>query len=281
MKTLLPDYVRSVNQHYGRADLLTAILAVLRATGRDPASITTDDLAAVDQFHIRGREATLELARLAEIAGGTRVLDVGGGLGGPARTLAAERGCHVTVLDLTEEYCRVGEELTARTGLGQRVVFRHGNALQMPFEDQTFAVAWTQHTSMNIEDKEQLYREIRRVLRPGGRLAMHEILGGTATPMYFPVPWARDPSVNFLRPAPAVRALIAGSGFEEVAWVDVSGASLGWFRQRVAAMQAAPAPSPLGLHLLLGSDFGPMFRNQVRNLEENRIAVVQAVWLRP
>lgn len=110
---------------------------------------------------------------------------------------------------------------------------------------------------------------------------MHEILGGTATPIYFPVPWARDPSVNFLRPAPAVRALIAGSGFEEVAWVDVSGASLGWFRQRVAAMQAAPAPSPLGLHLLLGSDFGPMFRNQVRNLEENRIAVVQAVWLRP
>lgn len=277
----MSDYVRSVNQHYGRADLLNAILAGLRATGRDPARIAPDDLAAVDQFHIRGREATLELARLAEIAGGTRVLDVGGGLGGPARTLAGEMGCQVTVLDLTEEYCRVGEELTARTGLGRRVVFRHGDALQMPFEDRSFDVAWTQHSSMNIEDKEQLYREIHRVLRPGGRLAMHEILGGTMTPIHFPVPWARDPSVNFLRPAPAVRALIAGSGFKEVAWVDVSGASLQWFRQRVAAMQPALAPPPLGLHLLLGADFGPMFRNQVRNLEENRIAVVQAFWLRP
>jgi hypothetical protein len=132
---------------------------------------------------------------------------------------------------------------------------------------------------MNIEDKAQLYREIHRVVRPGGVLALHEIMGGSKAPIHFPVPWARDPSVSFLQPAQEVRALIAATGFSEVTWGDVSAPSLEWFRRRVA--RAPATPPPLGLHLLLGSDFGQMFKNQVRNLEEDRIAVIQAVWLRP
>jgi SAM-dependent methyltransferase len=140
------------------------------------------------------------------------VLDVGGGLGGPARTLARELGCRVTVLDLTEAYCRMGEELTRRTGLAGQVEFRHGTALQMPFADAAFDVVWTQHSSMNVEDKERLYREIQRVARPGGRLAIHEIMAGAASPVHFPVPWAGDPSLSFLRPAEAVRRLLAGLG---------------------------------------------------------------------
>ncbi|MBI4590613.1 MAG: methyltransferase domain-containing protein [Candidatus Rokubacteria bacterium] len=273
-------YVQSVNAHYGRGDLGGVILESLRAAGKEVDALTPDDLALVDQFHIRGKEATLELARLAGVERGMRVLDVGGGLGGPARTLASELGCRVTVLDLTEEYCRVGEDLTARAGLRDQVVFRHGDALHMPFPGGSFDLVWTQHSSMNIEDKERLYRESHRVLRVGGRLALHEIMAGSRAPIHFPVPWARDPSMSFLRSPVAVRALLTATGFEELAWVDVSAPSLEWFRQRVAA-QATPAVRPLGLHVLLGADFGLMFKNQVRNLEEDRIAVIQGVWGRP
>jgi len=268
-------YVEALNLHYGRHSLGDAILAGLRAAGKDLTRLVPDDLAPVDQFHSRGKEATLELARIAGLEGRMHVLDVGGGVGGPARMLAAELGCRVTVLDLVHEFCRVGEELTARTGLSDRVGFRHGNALDMPFADGTFDVAWTQHSSMNIDDKAGLYREIRRVVQPGGRLALHEIVGGSKAPIHFPVPWARAPSMSFLRPAHEVHALIAATGFAEIAWVDGSAQTLEWFRRQAA--RAPATPPPLGLHLLLGSDFSQMLRNQVRNLEEGRMVLIQAV----
>lgn len=266
--------------HYARAGLAAAILAGLRAAGKDPEAPGPDDLAPVDQFHIRGKDATLELARLAGLQAGMEVLDVGGGLGGPARTLARALGCRVVVLDLTEEYCRVGEELSRRTGLGDRVGFQHGDALAIPFADGRFDVVWTQHSSMNVDDKARLYGEIRRVLRPGGRLALHEVMAGDAGPPHFPVPWAREAASSFLRAPEAVRGLLGDLGFRERCWLDVTAPSLAWFRARVAGLEAAGALPPLGLHLLLGEEFAPMFRNMVRNLAEGRIVVVEAVFER-
>src|SRR5688572_15716878 len=138
------EYEKSVNEHYGARDIGAAILEGLRAMGKDPDNIYYADLSAVDHFHTRGREGTLELAAMARLQPGQQVLDVGGGLGGPARVLAAEFGCQVTVLDLTEEYCQTGEMLTARAGMGDRVTFKVGDALDMPFEDASFDVGWTQ-----------------------------------------------------------------------------------------------------------------------------------------
>jgi ubiquinone/menaquinone biosynthesis C-methylase UbiE len=267
---------KRLNEHYGRERFGDAILEGLRAAGKDPEALVPDDLAPVDHFHIRGKEATLALARLAGVERTMHVLDVGGGLGGAARTLAHEFGSRVTVLDFTEEYCRVGEDLTRRARLQDRVTFRHGDALAMPFAAESFDLVWTQHSSRNIDDKERLYREVHRVLRRGGRLALHEIVAGPNVPIHFPVPWARDASLSFLRPATALRGLLRDLGFREVAWVDVSTPSLEWYRARLAAPKAASAP-PLGLHLLLGADFGPMFRNQILNLEEARIVVIKAV----
>jgi len=275
-----PAQASAVNAQYGRDGLAAAILAAVRAAGTDPDCLAPADLAPATEFHIGGRAATLELARLAALRPGERVLDVGGGLGGPARTLAGEVGCAVTVLDLTEEYCRAGEQLTARVGLADRVAFRHGDATALPFADGAFDAAWTQHSSMNIADKAALYREAYRVVRPGGRLALHEIMAGPAQPVHFPVPWARDPAISFLRPPEEVRALLAATGFRELAWADVTEASLGFFRERLAALERGALP-PVGLHLLLGDDFGPMWANQARNLEEGRIVVVQGVLARP
>jgi ubiquinone/menaquinone biosynthesis C-methylase UbiE len=274
---MAPD---AVGRHYARGDLGRAILEGLAAAGKRVEALVPDDLAPVDHFHTRGKAATLELAALAGLGREQRVLDVGGGLGGPARVLAAELGCRVTVLDLTEEYCRVGEDLTRRTGLQGRVEFRHGDALSLPFPDGAFDVTWTQHATMNIADKPRLYGELRRVLGPGGRLALHEVMAGAEQPIHFPVPWARDPAISHLRAPEDVRRLIADAGFKELAWRDESATSLEWFRQRAAAARGAGGPPPLGLHLLLGAELGAMVANMLRNLEEHRIRIVMAVWER-
>lgn len=268
-----------VEEHYGRSGLAEAVARALKEAGLGDGLLEPAALAAFDQFHLRGLDATRELARLAGIGAGERVLDVGGGLGGPARVIAHERGCHVTVLDLTEAFCAVGADLTRRAGLADRVRFQHGSALDMPFADGAFDVVWTQHSSMNVGDKERLYAEIARVLRTGGRLAIHEIMAGPGGPVHFPVPWAREPGQSWLRPPERVRALIAAAGLEEMAWRDESATAREWLRARLAA--AAPGPRPaLGLHLVLGEDAPVMFRTLLRNLEEERIAVVMGAWER-
>src|SRR5215831_14515857 len=139
---------RATNQYWGRADLERAILDALAAAGKRTDALTPDDLAPADQFHGGGKKATDRLARLARLTSGMRVLDVGGGLGGPARTLAAEHGCHVTIVDLTESYVRTGEALTKRLGLADRVIHRMGDALSLDLPDAAFDVVWTQNSGM-------------------------------------------------------------------------------------------------------------------------------------
>ena len=176
---------------------------------------------------------------------------MGGGLGGPARTLAHEFGARVTVLDLTEEYCEVGAELTpahrARRPRPLPPRRRAGPAISR----RELRPGLDAAHPMNIEDKECLYESVRRVLRPGGRLALHEVMAGPAGPVHFPVPWSADGAFSFLRPPETIRGLLAGLGLRETAWVDVSAAALSWFRERTAAARGATAPPPLGLHLLL------------------------------
>jgi SAM-dependent methyltransferase len=272
----MPDEIREVAEHYAREDLGETILAALRAAGKDVDALTPDDLAPLDQFHVRGLEATEQLAELAALDARTRVLDVGCGIGGPARHLAAKHGCRVTGLDLTEEFCRVASMLAARTGLSERVEFRQGDALDMPFEDASFDVVWTQHASMNIADKDGLLAEMHRVLEPGGRLALYDILAGPGGPPHFPVPWAREPEISFLDAPEALRARLEALGLDILAWRDVTEPVTDWARTTRAKV-AEHGPPPLGLHLVMGPDWGEMFGNVGRNLEEGRIAIYQAV----
>lgn len=265
----------ALNAHYGRAGLEASVLEALRKMGKDPERFAAVDLAPFDQFHIGGRDATLHLARLAELPRGARVLDVGGGLGGPARTLVTEYDCRVTVVDLTEEFCRVGALFTGRAGLGERVEFRHGDALALPVKDSEFDVAWTQHSSMNIADKAGLSRELFRAVRPGGRLAIHEIFAGPVAPIHFPVPWAREPALSHLETPDEARARLTAVGFRERAWQTVSAEAMAWFRDRLGQ-----PPGPLGLHLLLGEQTPAMLKNLLRNVEENRVVVAEGVFER-
>jgi ubiquinone/menaquinone biosynthesis C-methylase UbiE len=201
-----------IQQHYARSDLGTAILAALSEAGKDVNHLKPEDLAPVDEFHIRGRQATLELARTVGLDTTKQVLDVGSGVGGPSRCIAREFGCRVIGIDLTDEYCRVAMMLAERVALSHLVSYRQGDALNLPFPDETFDVAWTQHVAMNIPDKATMYREVHRVLKPGGVMAIYDILAGPAGQVLFPVPWARLPETSFLVTPDQLRQLLEESG---------------------------------------------------------------------
>ncbi len=262
-----------VEAHYTRGNLLETILDALRAAGKDLAHLSPDDLAAVDEFHSGQRRTTIRLAKLLALTGKERVLDVGSGLGGPARFLASSYGCRVSGVDLCAEFCRVAEALTQLTGLQGRVDFRQADALDLPFADQSFDVLWSQNTAMNIRDRDRLYREMRRVLVPGGRLGLQEIALGPAGAPYYPVPWAREAALSFLFSPEETRGKLEAAGLRVLLWQESNEPS------SLAAPRrpAAGGPSVLGTHLILGAEWRAMAENTARNREERRIQPFDAV----
>lgn len=266
-----------VDAHYGIGTIKDRVHAALRAARLDLDRLEVQQLAPLDEFHIRGRTATDELARLVGLSEGARVLDVGSGIGGPARHLADAYGVTVAGVDLTDEYCDVARDLVARCGLADRVEIHCADALDLPFGDATFDVAWTQHVAMNISDKPRLYAEMRRVLVPGGRLALHDVVevGGD---LHFPVPWAGGPQISFLAHRDELAALVEDAGFRVTEHHDTTEESIAWFRERFAApAPGAAAPPALGLHVIMGPQAPERLRNVLRNLEEGRIATAVIV----
>jgi SAM-dependent methyltransferase len=262
---------RAVNDYWAREGLGAAILAALAAAGKNLDALTIDDLTLTDQFHGGGKEATLRLARLAGLAPGMRVLDVGGGVGGPARTLAVEFGCRVTAIDLTESFVQAAKMLTVRLGLGAQVTHEVGNALALPFDGGVFDVVWTQNSGMNIADKARLYAGFHRVLRPGGLLAIQEPMAGPAGPVLYPVMWARDAASSFLRPPAEMRALIEAAGFRARAWDDVTAETAG-------VRDAAAIPAHSAQRLIMGERLDEIIRVGHRNRDEGRLLAIQAVF---
>ena len=262
-----------VGQHYSQAtrgDVLAAVLGALEAAGKDVTALRYEDLGSLDHFHGGALSATRSLAQLGALTAGERVLDMGGGFGGPARTLAAEYGCLVTVLDPTESFIRSGQALTERLGLHEAVQFQLGSGLDMPFPDASFDVVWTQNASMNIPDKARLIVEQRRVLRRGGRLVFQEIFAGPGGELIYPVPWARDPSTSFLVPPDQVRSLLREAGFEERAW-------------RVLEPGDRPASADVisAAAVVHGADAPAMEASSRRNQHEQRVIYLRAVFVRP
>jgi SAM-dependent methyltransferase len=266
------DHIARVREHYSASGLVNRIKSALNTIVPDGQRLTVDELAPLDQFHIRGMLATAELASAAGLEPSTRVLDAGCGIGGPARYLASTFGCKVIGVDLSPGFIEAAIYLTARSGLSDRVTFQVGNALHLPFEDAAFDVVFLQHVAMNIADRAALYTEVHRILTPGGRFATYDLVCGDGDVVY-PVPWARDASTSFLLRERDTRVTLEQGGFRPILWRDDSETAFDWFK---TTMTGSPQ-NGLSLGVMMGPDFREMSGNLARNLREKRLGVLSAV----
>jgi sarcosine/dimethylglycine N-methyltransferase len=261
-----------VAHQYATGDARERITRALTEAGMDPNHLDPQALALIEDFHSSGRIATAVLVELAEVAAEDRVLDAGTGIGGTARLLAQQPGCRVSAVDITAEYCEIARWLNAACGLDGKIEVSEGDVLDLPFAASAFDVVFSQHVQMNIADKDRLYAETRRVLAPGGRLALWDVVSGDGGELAFPVPWAERAESSHLVTAEQLATTLARHGFEPLAWNDLTEQSAGFMR----SVLALPSPPPLGLHVFV-PDFRTKMENLVVNLEQGRARLIQAV----
>jgi len=275
---------RRVEDHYassGAGSVIAAriIVALRSAAGADTA-ITPETLAPFDHFHGRGVLATQVLVRLLEPRAGEAILDIGSGIGGPARWIAAQHGCTVTGVDLTAEFCNAARELCAASGMSDRVHIMQGSALALPVPDMAFDRAYSHNVLMNIADKAGVFREAFRVLKPGGRLVLCHLNAGPNGPPEFPVPWAAVPENSFLATDEEMGRDLAAAGFEIVTFHDTSQATMSANTEMRRRMETQGLP-PAGMHVLMGERFLQLQINSLRAMEDGRTRTVEVVATKP
>lgn len=268
---------RDVSRHYSRGELLDRLSAALVQDGVDPRHPDMESLAPYDQFHGRGLEATVEIANLLDVAPDDRILDIGSGIGGPARYFAHRFGCDVTGIDLTAEFCDVASHLTGLLGLGQRVRFVLGNAVRMPFANDSFDGAYSMNVSMNIADKAGFYREIHRVLRPGGWLMLSEIAKGAGGDAEYPTPWADSARTSFLSTPEETRRGLLEAGIDVVRVHSTREAALAFGARSRAMVDRGEKPPHRAVGLIHG-EIGPRaIANTARALADARIVPIEVL----
>jgi ubiquinone/menaquinone biosynthesis C-methylase UbiE len=271
----MTDNNTKVREHYGAMGLTDRIKSALTTIAPEGQMLTVAQLAPLDQFHTRGILATAELAAAVGLDPTTRVLDLGCGIGGPARYLATTFGCKVIGVDLSPAFIDAANYATERCGLSDRVSFQVGDALHLPFEDSAVDAVFLQHVAMNVEDRPALYAEVRRILSHGGRFATYDLVlrdGGVV----YPVPWARDASTSFLLSETDTRTALEQTGFKAVVWRDDTKTAIEWFK---TVMRNSPT-SGTNLSVVMGPDFAAKTGNLARNINENRLGVLSAVLTR-
>ncbi len=270
------DVEQQVAKHYGRAGLEGAILDAVAKSGKDIEKLAAADLSGADEFHLGWHAATIELAKDLGLNSSMHVLDVGSGIGGPARTFADAFGCLVTGVDLTEEFVEAANDLTRRCGLSDRVSFRQASALALPFADASFDATTLVHVGMNIGDKAGLFAEVRRVLRPGARFGVYDIMRLAEDEIPYPMPWAATPETSFVERPETYRRLLSAAGFEIDSEANRRELALRLGREMREKAEKHGAP-PLGLHILMGPASQERLGNVMKTLQAGTIAPIEMI----
>jgi ubiquinone/menaquinone biosynthesis C-methylase UbiE len=266
-----------VSGHYAHTDLERTILDALVASGKNPDRLVPSDLSPVDEFHTGGRPATIEVAAQADFTPGMHLLDIGCGIGGASRYFAAERGCRVTGIDLTQDYVDTADALARRVGLADRVSYWQASALALPFDADAFDGAYMMHVGMNIEDKLALFGEVRRVLKVGSLFAIFDVMRTKDGALSFPLHWATSSETSFVVSPPDYRDALQGAGFTIVKERDRADFARAFFREVAERTGKAGGPPPLGIHILMKTDVAQKLANYVSALEAGVIAPVEMI----
>jgi SAM-dependent methyltransferase len=266
-----------VAEHYNHGQLLEAICQGVEALGKSPETVTVDDLAAADEFHIGGRQASEEFIAQLDLMADMHVLDVGCGIGGTSRFVADRFGCRVSGVDLTPEFVETGRVLCDWVGLNERVDLQLGSALNSPFAAESFDAAFMLHVGMNIADKAMLCQEVYRVLKPGGVFGIYDVMRKSNEPLVFPVPWSTTPDTNWLATPDEYQEHLRAAGFEITATRDRHAFAIEFFENVRRCAEESGALPPLGVHIAMSGDAPIKIRNMLDNLKANRLAPVEVI----
>jgi SAM-dependent methyltransferase len=271
---------QAIADHWATGDVYTRIMAALAQTSKSLDTLTVQDLTPVDHFHARGLPATVELGDRLPIQAHHHILDIGCGLGGPARYFAHRFHCTVSGIDITKPFVEAANKLTHLLGMEDRVIIEHGNGHHLPYADGMFDGAYTQHVTMNVADRAQFFAEAYRVLKPGAFFALTEHGLGPAGHPHYPVPWSEDGRGSYLVAPAETRALLEAAGFVDIVIEDTGVKYLAAYQQAMDVATQGALP-PLGPHILAGETGPQKTRNAARNIEEGRTHPVQVVCRKP
>ena len=265
-----------VSRHYTHGNLQKEIRLALQSMGVDLEHLTIDALAPVDEFHIGGRAATHRLASLLQILPHHKVLDLGCGIGGPARYMSKTYEIEVTGIDLTQEFVDTGNALNEWTHLAEKITLIQGSILDIPFEPSSFDHCYMIHVGMNIQDKSRLFEEVFTVLKPGGSFGIYDIMHSGMGTVDYPVPWANAPEYSFLASPSEYKSLLGEGGFQILHQEERS-----LFAKEFFEAQQQKTPTPLGLHTLIGPNMKVQFRNMISAIFADAIAPVEIIAQKP
>ncbi len=265
-----------IEKQYSHPELFEAILERLKEQGVDLSNVSRRDIAGVDEFHVRGAEISMELAKEINL-NNSRVLDVGCGIGGPGRMLADEFNSKVTGIDISHEFIRTAQKLSELVGLRNKTEFIQGDALDLPFDNESFDVVWTQHVQMNINDKTRFYSEIKRVLTDKGILIYYDIFKKDKEDVDYPVPWADYPSVSFLNTITVMDKILKDLGFTKMQTTDQTYKAIQFLKSLFEKIKK-DGPPKLGLNVLMGDSTKVKLGNILKGLEENKIVLQSGIY---